>query len=127
MAKPTVSQTKQMVEELLNLQSSFERYRELEKQVKANLVALKYHEISIPGRGRVFISESHRVAIPVGLAEFELGDAMAAKIIQVKKSVSNKLFEAFVEAGEISQAKRDRILAQAERTPVVSLYVRPLK
>lgn len=126
MAKPTVSQTKQMVEELLNLQAAFERYKDLEKQVKANMVALKYKEFEIAGAGRVFISESERVTISPALAR-DILDALADKVIQVKESVSNSLIKAFVEVGDIDEGQRQRLLDEAEKTPIVSLYVRPLK
>jgi hypothetical protein len=126
-SKPTVAKLKQMVEELLTIQAVAERYAALEKQVKADMVALKWKEVDAPGKGRVFISESTRVTIPPALAENKLGADLASKIIQVKRSVSNKLFDAFFQAGEISQAQKDEIERQAERTPVVSLYVRPLK
>lgn len=127
MAKPTVAQTKQMVEELLNLRSAYERYQKLEKQVKHNLVMLKYNEINVPGQGRVFISESERVTIPVQVALDILGQDLAGKIIQVKKSVSKRLFDAFVEAGEIDPATANAVMDRSEHKNNVSLYVRPLK
>lgn len=126
MAKPTVSQTKQKVEELLNLKAAYDRYQELEAQVKADMVALKHKEIEVPARGRVFISQSERVTISPGLARDILG-ALAEKVIQIKESVSNSLIKAFVEVGEINEAQRDRLLDEAEKTPIISLYVRPLK
>lgn len=127
MAKPTVSQTKQMVEELINLQPSFDRYRELEKAVKENLIALKYDRMEVPGRGRVFISQSERTTVSADLVRAVLDGPTAMRLIRIKEYVPNKLIEAFAEVGDISAEKHSELMAKAEKTPVVSLYVRPLK
>lgn len=123
----TVSQTKQMVEELLNLRAAYERYQELETQVKANMVQLKYKEIDVPGLGRVFIAQSERITVSPDMARDELGEMLAKKLIRIKEYVPNQLIKAFFEVGDISEAQREKLLARAEKTPVVSLYVRPLK
>lgn len=127
MAKTTVKQLKQMVEELLHLAPLYERYKELEKSVKTGLVEVKYKEMEVDGKGRVFISQTERVTVSPELAIDVLGETLANKIIVIKKSVPNDILKAFVKAGEISEPDRDKLLEQAKRSPVVSLYVRPLK
>lgn len=115
-----------MVEELLDLQAAVERHKELEALLKDGMQALKFTEITTD-RGRVFISTPERVTVPVEVAVRELGEVLASKVIVVKKSVSNDIVKAFVKAGEISEAQRAALLAGSEKTPVVNLYVRPLK
>lgn len=127
MARPTVKQVRRDVEELLKLAPIYRRYQDLEKKVKANMAQLKHTECEIAGLGRVFVSQSERVTVSPALAIEVLGEAMAGKVIVTKQSVPNELVKAFVTAGEISEQERDRLLAEAERTPVVSLHVRPLQ
>lgn len=126
MARTTISQLRQMVEELLSLAPLAERYRELEKAVKAGLVEVKYKDLDIPGKGRVFISQSERVTISPELAIEVLGEEMARRVTVIKKSVPNSVIKAFVEAGEISEEERRRLLEQADKSPIINLYVRPL-
>lgn len=116
-----------MVEELLNIQAVYERYRELEQCIKQGMVELKFSELEIAGKGRVFISQSERVTVSPALAREVLDEALANMLIQITESVPNDLIKALVQVGKISQAQREALLAGAERTPVVSLYVRPLK
>ena len=124
--KITASAVKAMTEELLNIQVFYERYQELEQAIKAGLVELKYTEMET-GKGRVFISTNERTSVPVEVAIRELGDELAANVIVVKKSVSNDIVKAFVQAGKISEAQREKLLAGAQKTSVVNLHVRPLK
>lgn len=115
-----------MTQELLNLQPIAERYKQLEKDLKAAMVALEMPEIKVPGQGRVFISISEQVSISPELARDVLG-AIANKIIEVKESVSNRLLSALVATGDIDGDQHNQLLAGAEKTDKVSLYVRPLK
>jgi hypothetical protein len=124
MVKPTVRATRQKVSELLALQASYERYQLLEKEVKADMVELKYREFDLPGQGRVFISEAERRSVDPAQAIRMLGDDLANKIIQVKKVVSLKLFDAFVEVGDISPEAYKKLI---KTEPRVALHVRPLK
>lgn len=127
MGRLTASQLRQMVEELLTLAPIYERYRELEKEVKAGLVRLSWNELDVPGKGRVFISQSERVTISPELAIEVLGEEMARRVTVIKKSVPNSVIKAFVEAGEISEEERRRLLEQADKSPIINLYVRPLQ
>ena len=124
--KITASAVKAMTEELLNIQVFYERYQELEQAIKAGLVELKYTEMET-GKGRVFISTAERVTVPVEVAIRELGEDLATSVIVVKKSVNNDIIKAFVQAGKISEAQREKLLAGAQKTSVVNLHVRPLK
>ncbi len=126
MARTTISQLRQMVEELLSLAPLAERYTEIEKAVKAGLVEVKYKDLDIPGKGRVFISQSERVTVPPEVAVDVLGDSLASKVIVVKRAVSNDILKAFVKAGEISESQREQLLERADKSPIVNLYVRPL-
>lgn len=125
MAKWTKAQTRQLAEELLNIRSIYERYQAAEKELKIAMVQLKMDEISIDGRGRVFISESETTTIEPDLAWSVLGD-LAVKVIEIKESVSNRLISALVATGDISPEAYERLDAGAKKTPRVSLYVRPL-
>lgn len=125
--KITASAARKMVEELFDIQAAYERYQELEKQIKEALVALKYNELEIAGRGRVLISQSEQVTVPTEVALDVLGQELASKVIVTRRSVSNDIIKAFVLAGEISEAQREQLLSKAQRLPRVSLYVRPLK
>lgn len=127
MGRLTKAQLRQMVEELLHLKLSFDRYKALEKEVKTTMRGLQMDEMNVPGAGRVFISASERVNVSPELAIEILGMKLANKVIQIKKSVPNNLIEAFAQAGEISETQHKELLDQAERRPVVSLYVRPLQ
>ncbi len=126
MTKVTKAQTRQMAEELISLQPMAERYKRLEKDLKAAMMTLEMDEIPVEGKGRVFISTSERISIAPDLARDVLG-AVADKIIEVKESVSNKLLEALVKMGDISGDQQEQLIAGAKKTDVVSLYVRPLK
>lgn len=123
--KYTIAAVKQMVEELLHLRPSVDRYSELEKQVKEGLQSLNWNEVECD-KGRVFISTTERVSVSPALLRDVLGEPLAGKIIQTKESVPNNVLKAFVDIGEISQEQRDHILDRADKTPVVTLYVRPL-
>lgn len=127
MARISRRQLKWMVEELLTIRAVAERYKELEKQIKETMVEIGEDTVEVDGVGRVFTSTSERITIPVPLAIEVLGDQDAQKVIVTKRYVSNRIVEAFVDAGEIGEADYDSLLAGAERKPVVSLYVRPLK
>ncbi|GIK36551.1 MAG: hypothetical protein BroJett011_03840 [Chloroflexota bacterium] len=126
MPKPTAKALRGIAEELLSLRSAVERYEVLEKELKAGLAELKWKEIDLP-TGRVFISLSERFTIPPEAAVAVLGELQASKVIVTRKTVSNEILGAFVKAGEISQANYEKLLAQAQRAPVTSLHVRPLK
>lgn len=126
MAKVTKTQTRQMAEELLSIKPLFDRYKYLEKRLKASMTDLDMDEIEIDGKGRVFISSSERVSVPPGLARDVLG-ALANKIIEIRESVSNRLLSALVATGDISGDEHEQLLAGAKKTDVMSLYVRPLK
>lgn len=126
MAKPTKTQLNQMVDELLTIAAIYDRYRLLEKQVKEGMDTLDLTEIEVAGKGRVFISESVRTTIPVEVAVDVLGQKLARKITQVKRSISKRLFDAFCEAGEIEDALQEAVLERSEHRRAVSLYVRPL-
>lgn len=125
--KITASAARKMVEELFDTQAAYERYKELETQIKEALVALRYNELEIAGRGRVLISQSEQVTVPTEVALDVLGQELANKVIVTKRSVSNDIIKAFVLAGEISEDQRQRLLNGAQKSPRVSLYVRPLK
>ncbi len=125
--KVTVSALKAMVEELLNIAPVYERFKTLEKQVKDGLVELNFSEVEIPGLGRVFVSTSERVKVTVPEAVRILGEALADKVIVIHRSVSNDIIKALVQAEIITPDKRDDLMATAEKTPVVNLYIRPLK
>jgi hypothetical protein len=116
-----------MVEELLTLAPVYERYKLLEKAIKGDLVELKHTEVEIAGKGRVFISQGERVTVPIKVAVDALGEDLASRVIVTKRFVSNDIVAAFVKAEEISQEQREKLLKGAERQPVTSLYVRPLK
>lgn len=124
--KVTVSTVRAMVEELFNIQVFYERYKELEQGIKDGLVTLKHTEVVIPDKGRVFISKTEQVTVSPDLAREVLGPD-AVRVIRIKEIVPNELIKAFVEVGDISPENRDRLMAGAEKTPRVSLYVRPLK
>lgn len=124
--KVTVKSLRAMADELIDLQAAVERYKELEALIKTGLQELKFNEVATD-RGRVFISVSERVTVSPELAWEVLSEALARKVIQVKESVPNDLIKAFVQVGEISEAQRERLMAGADKTPVVSLHVRPLK
>jgi hypothetical protein len=124
--KPTVARLKQMVEELLTIQVVAERYAALEKQIKSDMVALKWKEVVVPGKGRVSISTSERATISPESVRSLLPD-LAKQIIQIKESVPNKLVEAFLQGKLITQKQYKALDEQAQRTLVISLYVRPLK
>jgi hypothetical protein len=124
--KLTVRYLRWMVDELLTIQAVAERYKQLEKDIKDGMVKLDQTEIETD-KGRVFISQGERVTIPVEAANEVLGLDLAGKVIQIKKSVSNKLVDAFSEAGEIDGKAHARLLELADHKPVISLYVRPLK
>jgi hypothetical protein len=127
MARATVRELKKKAAELLQLQAAYERYKALEQEVKADMVKLNYKEVDLGEAGRVFISISERVSVPVELAVRELGEDLAARVIIIKKSVSNEIVKTFVQIGEISEAQREALLFGADKTVVTSLYVRPLK
>lgn len=125
MAKLTKAQCEQLVDEYLELQPHVERAKDIEKDLKANLgrfangVRTEY--------GRAFVSVSERIEVPVEVANQVLGLEMGAKIMVVKRSVANKLLDAFHEAGEIGEREYARLMELAKRKPITSLYVRPLK
>jgi len=125
--KHTAKRTRQLVEELLDLIPAFERYRELEKEIKAALTSLKFQEMNIEEKGRVFISTSERVTVPPDLVRQTLPPALAEKAIQTKESVSNDIIKALVTLGEIKEEQRQKLLDGATKTPVTSMHVRPLK
>ncbi len=125
MGKPTVKQLRKDVAELLELKAAYERYRALEKTVKTSMTKLK-HKKCIVDQGRVFISQSERVTVPVAVAVDVLGESLANKISVTRRSVSNDIVKAFVAAGEIDKAQRERLLERANRKPVTNLHVRPL-
>jgi hypothetical protein len=125
MAKITKSDLQEMAAELISLRDSVDRYKELEKLIKENLVRFK-EQVITTDNGRVFLSQSTRVSVPVDLATDTLGYELAGKVTVVKKSVSNKLVDAFKEAGEISEEEYEHLMEFAEREEVTSLYVRPL-
>ena len=114
------------VDQFLDLAPLVERYKELESEIKAGMVALDIEEVARPGRGRVKIARSERVVIPVEAARTVLGPEMASKVIQVRESVSSKTLETLVEAKVISVELYKKLDELAERKPIVSLYVRPL-
>jgi hypothetical protein len=124
--KPTVARLKQMVDELLTIQAVAERYAALEKQIKADMDTLKWKEVVVPGKGRVEISKSERATISPESVRSLLPD-LANQIIQIKESVPNKLVEAFLQGRLITREQYKALDEQAQRTPVISLYVRPLK
>jgi hypothetical protein len=126
MAKITKARTRQMAEELVTLQPMAERYKRLEKYLKAAMVTLEMDEIPVEGKGRVFISTSERISIAPDSARDILG-SVANKIIEVRESVSNKLVDALVITGDINGDQYKQLKAGAKKTDVVSLYVRPLK
>lgn len=127
MARPTVRDLKKKVAELLELRQVHDRYKELEAEVKSDMVKLKYREVDLKEAGRVRISTSERVTVSEALAIKELGATLAGKVTVVKRSVSNELLKAFVKAEEIKAEQYEALMEKAEKTPVTSLYVRPLK
>lgn len=102
------------------------QYKALEEELKAGMVQLGHTQIDLGKKGRVFISQSERVVVPPKLLRDVIG-ALAEVIIQKKESVPNHLVKAFVETGQINEDQREQLMAEAEKTMVVSLYVRPLK
>jgi len=127
MAKPTVAGLNQMVDELLTIKAVADRYEKLKSQIKADMLALQKKEVAVAGKGRVFITPSEKVEYPIALANDVLGTELAEKVIQVRRWISNELVEAFIKAGEISEKQAAKLDAGAEKTPVASLYIRPLK
>lgn len=125
--KTTVAQLKQKVEELLTIKGMADRYNELKDQIKEDMISLKWHDVDIPGKGRVFISPSTKREYSTTLVETVLGTILANKIIQVKRSVSNEILDAFIKAGEISKGDVIKLEEGAKQTPVVALNIRPLK
>jgi hypothetical protein len=125
--KPTVAQLKQKVEELLTIKDVADRYAELKEQIKADMVALNWKEVDIPGKGNVFISPSTKNEYSTALAEDVLGVELASKIIQVKRAVSSEILAAFIKAGEITEAQADLLEKRCEKKAVVALNIRPLK
>ena len=126
MPKFSKGQVEQMAEELLALRGIYERYQQLEKQLKASMAALEIAEFDLPS-GRLFISTSETATVSPAAARSVLGEERAAKVIKRRESVVNRLLEAFVEAGEISEQEWVDLLARAETRSVVRLHVRPLK
>lgn len=122
----TKARIEQMAEELLIIRPVFERYKELETKLKEAMAKSIWDNIEIAGEGRVFISESETVTIPVEVAREELQD-LANNVIVVKESVSKRLFDALAEAGMFQPEQVDAVLERSKRTPRISLYVRPLK
>ena len=116
-------QARQMAEELLALKPMVERYRELEKALKQALPALDMTEVET-AKGRVFISISERRFVDPALAQRTLGDALAEKVVQIKRSVSLKLLDAFVEVGDISPETYAELV---ETRQTVALHIRPLR
>jgi hypothetical protein len=123
--KTTVKSLRALTEELLDLQAAVERYKEVEALLKDGLTGLGLTEMATD-RGRVFISISERVTVSPALARDILGP-LAEKVIVKKESVPNDVLKGFVKAGLISEPERERLLAEAEKTQVVSLHVRPLR
>lgn len=131
--KYTIAAVKQMVEELLHLRPSVDRYSELEKQVKEGLQSLNWNEVECD-KGRVFLVVTERVSVTPAVLRAVLrdelgevaGEQLAGKIIQTKENVPNNVLKAFIDIGEINQEQRDRIFERADKTPVVALHVRPL-
>lgn len=127
MGRLTVSQLRQMVAELLNLAPVIERYRALEKDVKAGMVKLAQEEIEVAGKGRVFIKQTERMTVSPALASEVLGVDLGRKVIVTKESVSNEIIDAFVKAGDISEELHQELQDRADRKEVINLYVRPLQ
>lgn len=123
----TVKQLKMEAAELLRLQPMLNRYKELEQALREGMMAINFTDISVPGSGRVFCKETERITVEPAVVRAVIGEQRAEKVIQKKESVPNRLLSAFAEVGDISGAEMDQILAEAERTTVVNLYVRPLK
>lgn len=122
----TREQLHQMAEELLSLDPLRKRYDRLKEQVKAGLQQFKLDQYEIDGMGAVEIQKSERVAVTPELARQVLGE-MAKKVIQVEESVSNDLIKACVKMGDITEEQRQALLDGTEKTPVASLYVKPVK
>lgn len=125
--KPTAVQLRQKVEELLTIKDVSDRYTELKDQIKTDMVALKWDNVDIPGKGNVFISPSIKREYPIALAEDVLGTELASKVIQVKRSVSSEILAAFIKAGEITEAQVKLLEERCEKKSVVALNIRPLK
>lgn len=130
MARTSRKQLRALAEELLELRAGKERYEALEKEIKAALAGQNLtgeeNALTVAG-GRIWITTSTKTAIPVELAVSVLGQELAGKVIEVKKSVSNDQVKAFIKAGDISPDLAKKLDAGAQKTPVVSLFVRPLK
>lgn len=126
MAKPTIRQVQDQVGQLLRLAPIKDWCSSLEKEVKRGMSELELKEVSVKGLGRVFITETERTTVTPELARKILGD-LAPKVIEVKEVVSNDLIKALVQMGDITSEQREQLLAEAEKKPTVSLYIRPLK
>lgn len=122
----TKAKTRQMIQELLSLQPAVERYRCLEQEVKAALIALKRDEMTVEA-GRVFVTSSERMSLSPAVAKKILSTALADKIIKITEVVSNPLLTALHEMGDISDEQMNDLREQAEKKQIVSLHVRPLK
>lgn len=122
----TREQLHQMAEELLSLEPLRKRYDKIKDQVKAGLQQFKLSQYEIDGLGTVEIQGSERITVTPDLARKILGD-LAKKIIQVEESVSNDLVKACVKMGDITEEQRQALLDGAEKTPIASLYVKPVK
>lgn len=118
-----------LVSELLATKAIFDRFKKIEKRVKEGMVELELfgeeNAIQVQA-GRVFVTQSERVTIPAELAEEILG-ADAEKVIVIKRSVPNNRVEELTKAEVISEEHFQAMWNAAERKPVVSLYIRPLK
>lgn len=126
MPKSTKTNVKQMVEELLAIQTVVERYHHLQKNIKAAMEQLNLNEVEVDA-GRVVISTAERMTIDPTIARRVLGDALANKVIKVKEVVSSRFVKAFAEVGDISEAQLYDLQGRAEKKTVVRLHIRPLK
>lgn len=115
-----------MVEELLSLNPLYKRYEKLKDQVKAGLQQFKLTEYDIEGLGMVEIQNSDRLTVPPEIARQILGD-LAKKVIEVEEKVSNELLKACVKMGDINEEQRQALLEGANKTPIVSLTIKPAK
>jgi hypothetical protein len=126
MARVTAKQLREKATQIILLKAAYDQYKALEDELKTGMLEINFKEIDLGEAGRVFVSTSERITVSPELALETLGPKLAAKIIQIKKSVPNNLIKAFFEVGDICEGQRDDLLAKAEKTSVTSLYVRPL-
>jgi len=125
--QPTVAELRHIVEEALVIKTVADRFEELKTKIKSYMLTLKWKDMDIPGKGRVWVTPSEKKEYSPELVEEVLGKRRAKKIIEIKRSVSNETIETLIKTRDITPEEAKKLEDGAKKTPTVSLYIRPLK